>query len=118
MDAALIARLFGEGGSPTPPIPEALAKTLKEVFDRYRKGCPFKLGDVVTPRAGYSIVNDGQPCVVTDVHVGAAFYFDGNPSSHSYGARLDMRVVHWQEGCIVMHWVESWQFEPYTGPRD
>lgn len=115
MNAEAFEALFGSNReAPTPPLSEALIETLKEVADRYLKPCPFKIGALVTPRAGYSIVNDGQPCVVVDVSHTTGFYFDGNPSSHSYGARLDVRVVHWQEGCIVMHWVESWQFELYT----
>lgn len=121
MNPDAFAAIFGgEADVATPPIPEALIETLRETLDRYQKGCPFKVGDLVTPRAGFSLTGAGEPFIVTDVYdssfEGIIARFDGSTTSRTYGARIDMRVVHWYDGHIIMHWVESWQFEPYTGP--
>lgn len=121
MSPDMFAMMLGgeEAERPSPPIPEALIATLRETLDRYLKVCPFKVGDLVTPCAGFSLVGAGEPFIVTDTSernmMNAIPRFDGNPASHAYGARIDMRVAHWLEGHIIMHWVESWQFEKYTG---
>lgn len=105
---------------PQKSPPDVLALTLKEVEQRYRIGCTFKPGDLVTPRRGYPYKDDGRPCVVVDVLAKPVVKldvenFDGNGNT-CYGQRIDMRIIHESGGDICGHWVESWCFEKYTGP--
>jgi hypothetical protein len=100
----------------THPLPEAAIATLKEVCERYVAGCPFRVGDVVTPRRGYAVAAEGRPHVVVEIADPPIRNFsDGSGSygSNSYGVRIDIRVAHIHRGRLIMHWAESWQFEPY-----
>ncbi|KMO34283.1 hypothetical protein [Methylobacterium aquaticum] len=100
--------------------PEVLCVTLKEIEQRYRIGCQFKPGDLVTPRPGYTYDGEGAPHVVLDVLAKPVMQLDlDDPSktaSNSYGRRIDMRVACEHAGIIAGFWVESWCFEKYTGP--
>lgn len=102
------------------PIPEAQIEELKDICSRYVAGCPFKVGDIVTPRRGYNIKGSGHPHIVIEVPAEPHRPFDviapSEAASHPYGARRDMRVVCMTDRGLSYSafWAESWTFEPYT----
>lgn len=99
------------------PLPEAQVATLKEVFARYTTACPYKAGDLVTPRAGTATVNVGTPHIVLETRKTEPDFDSAEFGSNKYGARIDMRVAG-LNGCgdLCMWWVESVNFEPYSIP--
>ncbi|WP_336801697.1 hypothetical protein [Kaistia sp. MMO-174] len=115
------------GNDPRPkpqnrPIHEAQVETLRELFARYQTEKPFKVGQLVTPRAGFNLHGVGEPCVVLEmVGFDEALTSDEEFGSPGFGARLDLRIATLANGshgehAIMAYWNESWQFEPYTGP--
>lgn len=80
--------------------------------------CPFKAGDLVTVRKGGTMHGEGWPHIVLEVAKEPMLSTGGDESgwgSNTWGARLDMRVLHANDGGHVhAHWVESWQFEPWV----
>jgi len=101
---------------PPRPLPEAQIATLREISARYTAGCSFAVGDLVTPRAGTNLKDDGEPHIVVEIAAEPHRSFGPDvdaTGSHAYGKRLDMRVAHIAGVYAVMHWVESWCFEPY-----
>lgn len=110
----------GQERDATNPVPEAQVATLSEAAERYAAGCPFKPGDLVTPRKGFNLKGAGDPCVVVEVPEVPYRNFEtsdphdnGNPN---YGGRLDVRILCFATGDVVAYWGESWKLEPYTGP--
>lgn len=108
---------------PKPTLEESIA-ALKGAAKRYAAPIPFKRGDLVTPRAGSTLKNAGQPAIVLTINLEPDFDLtpsDKNvPGSHDFGARYDMRVARMCDcghGEILPHWVESWMFEPYVAPE-
>jgi hypothetical protein len=103
-------------------LPEAVIADLRELCARYTAGCPFRVGDLVTPRRGYSLSGSGDPRIIVEVAPTPIRNFDSAAdceewASNTFGARLDIRVAHISpRGQMVMHWGESWMYEPYTGP--
>lgn len=118
-----LADLLGGSGagereaSSQAPIPEAQVATLLEVVERYRSPCPFQVGDIVTPRAGYLYTGAGTPFVVLEVAAHPAIAEEGNAGSPTFRARMDVRVAgrHVGTGDICAWWQESWMLEAYTG---
>lgn len=103
------------------PLPEAQIAELTALYERYAAGCPFKPGDLVTPRKSSPLARCGEPHVVLEVIAPAAPHFaiadPTDSDSQCFGARHDMRVgVLSGHGRIVAHWVESFDFEPYEAP--
>lgn len=101
--------------------PEVLSTNLRELADRYAAPCPFKVGDLVTPRADSDYVGEGEPQIVLEVletPIRNFVTYGSKDSVHSqaYGVRLDVRVGCEADGCLVAFWKESWKLEPYTGP--
>lgn len=101
------------------PIDEAVIATLREIQERYSTGCPFKPGDMVTPRKGYNLKHAGEPHIVLEVF-SEPIRFTPQSSDYGstyYGSRLDMRVC-----CLsgmrntydyVCFCSESWCYEPF-----
>lgn len=101
------------------PLPEAQIATLKEACERYAAPCPFKVGDIVTPRKGYSTRGVGVPHVVLEVLAEPLQLMKADPrvmSMNCFGRRIDMRVLcHGEtDGELAAYWVESWEYEPYV----
>ena len=95
--------------SSNPILPEAQIMELRAALARYEAGCPFKAGDLVTPRQNSQYNDIGLPFVVVEVY---GYRFSDNDDTE----RNDMRVVHvTPDGKLCPHNVEAWQFEPYTG---
>lgn len=102
------------------PLPEAIIANLREVQARYAEPCPFKPGDIVTPRAGSSLRNAGEPHIILEVletpHITLARDYDPTISgSSSFGQRLDVRFAALYGENYAPFWGESWMFETYTG---
>ena len=100
---------------------EARIQDLKDISSRYQKGCPFKVGDLITPRKGYNKVGHGKPEVVLEVRSEPIFNTQITDDMRDvgttfFGSRLDMRVAAVQEGTFCAFWVESWQYESF--PQD
>lgn len=105
------------------PIPEAVVHELRGLCQRYAAGCPFKPGDLVTPRPGYNKRGAGDPHIVLEVADSPHRNFvpcedQSDTSSAHFGARLDVRVGASMGGDYVAFWAESWVLEPYAGPTD
>lgn len=105
---------------PSLPIPEVQIATLREAFARYEAGCPFKPGDLVTPRKGFGYTDDGVPHIVLEVVAEPIRVYDISSlvrtCSTDFGERLDIRVIsHRNDGDVAAFWQESWRLEPYDG---
>ena len=110
---------------PAPaPLPEAVVADLRELHERYRRGCEFSPGDLVSPRRGYGITGEGKPHVVLEVrrpaHAGPTPFPDDDCSavgSPLFGQRLDLRVATLatsrRERYVAAYWGESWKYEPW-----
>lgn len=99
------------------PLPEAVIADLRSKFDLYGKQ-RFAPGDLVTPAKNSDMKGAGEPHIVLEVRsLPEPLFSDAvRPGSNSYGVRLDMRIAtRIPSGEIVAGWVESYQFEPYTG---
>lgn len=103
------------------PLPEAQVATLREVAARYTAPCPFKVGDIVTAKAGYNTAGEGDPHIVLEIAGVPVRNFETgddprNSSSMAFGRRMDMRVACFvdADGSINAFWVESWIFEPFV----
>lgn len=110
---------FDGGEAKSPALPEAIVETLKEAAARYVAGCPFKVGDLVTARAGYNMSGAGEPGIVIEVPDSPIRNFDvpAEPSdtgNAAFGRRLDMRIAcAGRRGELVGFWVEAWAYEAY-----
>lgn len=103
-----------EADSAPAPLPEAVVATLRELEARYRAGCPYVPGDLVSPRVDYAIKGAGFPAIVLEVRESPIQAFEGNHATSSFGARLDIRVATFSSGNYSAFWAESWQFEPFN----
>lgn len=103
-----------------PAAEDEFVATLREAAERYAAPCPFKPGDLVTPRAGFLYHGAGLPFVVLAVSAfgNVAPDFQSGPSTPLFGARLDVRVAGSLGSGICAWWQESWMLEPYTGPTE
>lgn len=104
------------------PLPEAVIMELEQIAERYARGNPFKVGDIVTPRKGYGTKGEGEPMVVLQVldepvqNMTDRSFADSTPSVVGFsvfGKRLDMRVAGWSNGSYSPFWSESWEYEFY-----
>lgn len=113
----------GEDEKDTPkPLPEAAVATLREVYERYAAGCPFKPGDLVTVRAGSDRKGARAtrpsclrfwPIPVRPFDVGDSPHGSG---TNAFGARLDIRIAKIAVGEVAAFWTESWSLEAYSPP--
>ncbi|WP_141703832.1 hypothetical protein [Methylobrevis pamukkalensis] len=99
----MTARMLGldddDDALPAPaPLPEAMVMDLRQQFDTYAammaNGCPFKPGDIVTPRNGHNQKGIGMPQIVLELNAAHLAAPDTSESifTSRYGVRLDMRV--------------------------
>jgi len=96
-------------------IPEAQIMELKDFYERYVGECPFKPGDIVTPRQNVGVNNTGIPYVVLEVIERDDPVFDiEHIGSAANGARLNVRVAcFFSDEEISMFWHEHQLLEPY-----
>lgn len=102
---------------PSRPLPEAQIMELRAAVALYEKDCPFRVGDLVTPKANAPYRNQGGIHIVAEVFTTSPIRDNGSSSGEwAYYGKLDMRVIYIADnGDTVPHMVESWLFEPYTG---
>lgn len=101
--------------------PEVLCATLRETLASFSAGCPFKPGDLVTPRANSDLRGAGRPQIVLEVLATPVRNFhvvedQNDVASAAFGSRIDVRIARESHGEIVANWTESWKLEPYYGP--
>ena len=116
MHAFDLGELLGERVERKSP-PAMAADLLVEYRERYQDflaGCRFRPGDLVTPLANSITVGAGEPCVVLELRTSTPV-FEGNPDYVRYGQRFDMRIARFMEDSIARFWVESVDYEPYSG---
>lgn len=97
----------------TVPIKQQLGH-LHEAAERYfaHIDCPFKQGDLVTPRADSIYPHAGLPHVVLEVlDEIEPLWADIHCNTTRDGALLNMRIGVWRNGSMAAFWGESWQFE-------
>lgn len=102
-------------GSGKRPLPEAQIATLREAAMRYTAPCPFRVGDLVTPRKGYRYHDAGLPHIVLEVSDDPIRTWPADePNSSGFGPRLDVRVANFaSDGTVVAFWQESWCLERF-----
>ena len=104
-----------EEDKPTP-LPEAQVARLREMITAYSATtCPFKVGDLVTPRRDSPLKGTGVPHAVVATRDADYDWDCGESGDITFGMRFDMRVISVQQESIVPHWVESAGFERYVG---
>jgi len=118
-DTNSIFSVIAKAATDARPIPEAQVATLLEAYQRYADVCPFKAGDLVTPRKGFGYSGAGLPHVILEVAAEPvrAWKPTGEMSVYSnfFGCRLDVRVANFTStGEVVTFWQESWCLEPYA----
>lgn len=100
------------------PLHDAQIMTLREIYERYARVCPFGPGELVTPLKGQQCQkNAGEPHIVLEVRTDAPPHFSNDQlsSSMTFGARHDMRVAVLMGDDYCAFWVESWHFEAWRG---
>ena len=115
-----LGELLGESDEDPPrPCHEAQVMELRALAERYDAGCPFKPGDLVTPRAGYNIYGAGEPHIVLETPFKPVRPWTINKPAdiedYAFGERVDMRTACLAHGDYVAFWAASWKFMPWTG---
>lgn len=109
----------GKKAKPYPDLTignDAQVMRLKEYAERYDEPCPYKVGDIVTPRSDVCLRGAGNPHVVLEVRKTPIHNFTDRPGTIDYGTRHDMRVAFFVDNDdIVTLWQESHMYEPYEG---
>ena len=93
--------------SPARPLAEALVETLRGAAARYAAPCPFKPGDLVTPRRGYNLKDSGEPHIVLEV-------FDPPKLLGPNERPASVRIGYWLDGQIVATVGEHWCYEHWV----
>lgn len=106
-------------GQKSRPIDEAQVMELEALYARYIAPCPFKPGDLVTPRQNSNYTDNGVPHIVLEVaEIPLRNFTTKEPhdvSSHAFGCRLDVRVGLIADGeRMIAFWQESWQLEAWA----
>lgn len=97
------------------PLPEAQIATLREVNAAYQARCPFKVGDIVTPKPTAIYEHVGVPHIVLEVAAVPIRDFEpGSCTAFTYGCKLDIRVGVLIGESVVAYWQESWQHQLYS----
>lgn len=121
--ARLISEIAGGGGAfeggsgygKRPPLPEAQIMTLREICERYQRPNPFKVGDLVHPRADSRLKGRGMPHIVIEVFGEPIRALSDEANSNAFGLNLTMRVCCFVGEGYSTYAVEHAQFEHYTG---
>lgn len=104
-----------------PPRPRAEAQVmeLRQIAARYAAGCPFAVGDLVTPRKSYNIQGAGAPHIVLEVPAEPVRLWTIS-TPHDIGCAelgepLDMRVACLTHlGEYMAFWGSSWRYAAWT----
>lgn len=106
----------GMDGAVDPKIPVVgQIAVLKETLELYRRPCPFKVGDFVTPRKNSEWSGHGVPHIVADLIETPRLFLGGDSGSKKLGVKPDIRVLRITDGGdVVALCAESWHFEPWS----
>ena len=110
----LLLRVREEAAPPIPP--EAAVARLAEHAERYAEmlmGPRFEVGDLVTPVADCGDRDAGKPHHVVEVNPEATPIWTKDCCGR-FGGRPDMRVLYFAGDTVESHWVESFNYEPWT----
>jgi hypothetical protein len=100
---------------PDADIPfEGQIARLIDFLAKYQRPCPFKVGDLVHPRAESPIKDHGKPHMVVAIPETPLRSSETNHFSSAYGESCDMRVAEMNGDHIVLWCVESFWFEIWT----
>lgn len=97
----------------TVPIDEQLAR-LGEAGARYFRhiDCPYKQGDLITPRADSVYPHAGMPHLVLETCDEVdPLWADLHAGTIRDGALFNIRVGVWRNGSMAAFWGESWYFD-------
>lgn len=113
----LMAQAKGDDSETPRPDKDAQIMMLRESYERYVAPCPFKPGDLITPKAGHNNTGAGDPHIVLEVRNPATLdltMYDARMSGSSgFGCRYDIRVMCLNSGKTqdyTAFWVESYIF--------
>lgn len=118
----LMAAIAGDEPGPPPGTPRApqdpgaMVLHLVERAKDYAGQVPYKVGDIVTPRADSFLADKGVPHVVVEVRHGADPDFISDDSGGPrYGVRHNLRTIHFHKGTgyVIAFWNEAALFEPW-----
>ncbi|MEZ2410500.1 hypothetical protein AB6806_27265 [Bosea sp. RCC_152_1] len=113
----MLADIAGERDESDGREPAMAAEVLVEFQKTYADfltGCPFKPGDLITPRRGTNMKGAGKPHVVLEVRDRPDPHFAEGAGSTQFGRRNDIRVASFYGDTMARHWVESVDFDAYT----
>jgi hypothetical protein len=130
----LLRALFAGNGDDTPgeDKPTRLSHEvqfmrLREASERYINPQVFEVGQLVTPRAESTNKWVGEPHLVIDTNYSGEPVWHGEPHSHGFGMRPEVRVLVMvashngdkkRAHLMTTFWGESADYEPYTPPVD
>ncbi len=119
MSLSALLEAMRDEESPRPKIhPEGQIARMRELAPRFTAPCPFKVGDLVTPRKDGIVKGCGDPCLIVQINNAGTepdFRF-GTVASPTYGAIPDIRILHVKEGGnCVSAWMYSTEYDLYTG---
>ena len=119
MSLSALLEAMREEESPRPKIhPEGQIARMRELAPRFTAPCPFKVGDLVTPRKDGLVKGPGDPCLIVQINnAGTEPDFRvGETDSPTYGAIPDIRIIRAAEsGNCVSFWSYSTEYDLYTG---
>ena len=88
---------------------------LREFAALYSAPNPFKVGDLVTPRANSPIKDAGDPHLVVEVLDTPRWVYEGTPYSSTFGLRMTIRIAQVGDHGAACYWGEHHNYELYTG---
>lgn len=116
----IIGGLIPGGSAPKidkPQAIEAQVMELQQAYEAYVAPCPFRPGQLVTPKRSSYLKGVGEPHVILEVLPEPVRYWarEGTDvSSMANGSKLDIRVVAYSDsGHMVPYMGESWNYEPW-----
>lgn len=117
-----LAKMLGAPERVSEPPAAEMAKLLLSELPIYeqhlhsRVFCPFKRGQLVTPRIGTYARDAGTPYLVLEARRAEPPLFDAEQGGGMRdGLMPNMRVGRWSPVGMVAMWVESWAFETFNG---
>lgn len=117
----MLMGMLGQPKEESTILPEAQVMQLQELCAAYQTqigvGCPYNIGDLVTPKSNTNMRAAGDPHIVLEVfHRAGPCFNHGDPGDAGFGERHDMRVAVFYGEKIYPFWVESHKFAPYQLP--
>jgi hypothetical protein len=112
----------GQYQESTPrPLHDAQIMNCREYLKIYLEPNPYKVGDLVTPRKGYGLYNEGEPHIVIEVFPRPITMWGRyDPRLVGFpelGQSIDIRVAALgNDNMTMVSWVNaSFRYEPYLG---